>query len=50
MAEEAATSAEKALATVASGEVTAMDVLGATSGLGLKRVEAAEGVKCIKLK
>jgi len=32
MAAEAATNAEKALATVASGEVIVMDVLGGTSG------------------
>jgi len=48
MAAEAATNAEKALETVASGEVIVMDVLGATSGLGPQPVEAAEGVNCIK--
>jgi len=48
MAAEAATNAEKALATVASGEVIVMDVLGATSGLGPQHVEAAVGVNCTK--
>jgi len=48
MAKEAATSAEKAPATVVSGEVIVMDVLGATSGLGPQHVEAAVGVNCTK--
>jgi len=49
MAKEAVTNAGKALETAAFGEVTVMDVLGATSGLDLKLVEAAEDVKCTKM-
>jgi len=49
MAKAAVTNAGKALAIAAFGEVTVMDVRGATSGLDQKLVEVAEDVKCINL-